>query len=896
MTEDQKKRIYPVVLIAIFLVLVASIVYVGYRQYLYQKARITREKYHELAAIADMKLEQVVAWRREWLQDNLLFLKNPFFCNAVSRFLSDPDSAALRGDIIMWLSLLRDYRTFHSIVIFDRNLSECMTLGVENTPVGKLTRNNVAKALRSGSTVISDLHYGDAVSRIHLDVMTPLSVNRGAGEERIGVVLVRVDPSHDLYPRIESWPTPSRSAESYLVRKEGNQVVFLNDLRHRKRTVLSVRLPLTARELPAVKAAQGYEGDFQGIDYRGVPVFSVARKVPESEWFLVAKVDTDEILDPLRREAWIVALGSVLLILLAGMGVGYIWRHEGTRYYKRLYQEEREHHVLAEHVERLSRLYHTQSHVNKAIVHCRESLELFDEVCRTIIEYGRFRMAWIGIVEQVGASMRPVAFSGHNEGYLEKVRVSTDSAPSGLGPSGKAVREARHVVCHDIDSDLSMKPWREEALRRGYRSSAAFPLFDGRGCVGALNVYASEADFFDGEIVELLDEIAADLSFALESLRTAATLKVSEKRFQQISELMTDFAYSCVREPGGEFAIDWLTGAVKEITGYSIEEIRERGCWGFLVTEEDVPVFTRNVTALTFGETGICEMRIRSKDGTIRWLHSFCMCVSEDHGTGIRRIIGACRDISDRKRVENELLTLNAELEQRVVERTADLESFSYTVSHDLRAPLRAISGFSEILLSEHAGSLAAEGRRLLNVINDNAGRMKQLIDDLLSFSRLGRAEINRFQVDMASLVRDVIDTLRDDMAGSEIAFHVGTLPGAVADIAMIRQVWVNLISNAVKFTLPKEAGLIEVGSFSSGDESVYFVRDTGVGFDMEYAHKLFGIFQRLHSTGEFEGTGIGLSIVQRIVTRHGGRVWAEGKPGDGATFYFSLPMSDPEE
>jgi len=263
---------------------------------------------------------------------------------------------------------------------------------------------------------------------------------------------------------------------------------------------------------------------------------------------------------------------------------------------------------------------------------------------------------------------------------------------------------------------------------------------------------------------------------------------------------------------------------------------------------------------------------------------------------GARRIIGACRDISDRKRVENDLLALNTELERRVAERTADLESFSYTVSHDLRAPLRAIRGFSEILLKEHEFSLDAEGRRLLNVINDNADRMKQLIDDLLSFCRVGREEIKRFQVDMASLVRDVIDTLRGDMAGSEIEFHVGTLPGAVADIAMIRQVWVNLLSNAMKFTLPKEAGFIEVGSFSGGDETVYFVKDTGVGFDMEYAHKLFGIFQRLHSSGEFEGTGIGLSIVQRIVTRHGGRVWAEGKPGEGATFYFSLPMSDPEE
>lgn len=888
--SSRKYPVYPMILIAIFLVLAASIAYGGYRHYLLHRERITREKYHELEAVAGMKCDQVVAWRRERLSDNLLFLENQLFTEAVARFFLHPSSASSREQIRRWLLPVSENRNFHSIVIFDEHLRERLTIGVENTPVGKMTRNQVAAAFRSGDRVVTDFHYGDAISRIHIDVIIPLVVHRGSVKSVVGMILVRVDPSHDLFPLIRSWPAPSSTAETYLVRREGDAVVFLNELRHRKGTALSLRLPLTSKGLPEVHAVLGHDGAFQGIDYRGMAVFSVIKKVPGSDWVLVAKVDADEIVAPVRLEARVVALLSVVLILLAGVSVGLIWRHERVRYYRRLYHEERAHHALSQHVERLNRLYHTQSRVSQAIVHCREQRELFGEVCRILVEDGGFRMAWIGLADGVGAPLIPAACAGHNDGYLEKVRVSTDTAPSGLGPSGRAVREGRHVVCHDIATDLSMQPWREEALKRGYRCSAAFPLFQGRDCVGTLNVYAAEADSFSGEIIRLLDEIAADVSFALVSLSTAATLSVSEKRFKQISELMTDFTYSCVRHSDECFKLDWMTGAVERITGYSPEDVCRQGCWRKLVVEEDLPIFDEKVTGLPPGTSGVCEVRIHCKDGNVRWLHSFCKCSEEEKDSAIHRLVGACRDITDRKRAENELVTLNAELEQRVQERTADLESFSYTVSHDLRAPLRAISGFCAILLDEHAGSLDSEGRRLLSAVRDNADRMKQLIDDLLSFSRVGRAEMNRFRVDMSELVRDVIDRLRADGRECVVQFSVGTLPAAIGDAAMIRQIWVNLLSNAMKFSRRRKDALVEVGAFSDTAETVYFVKDNGIGLDMEYAHKLFGIFQRFHSTNEFEGTGVGLAIVKLIVERHGGRVWAEGVPGEGATFYFTLP------
>jgi light-regulated signal transduction histidine kinase (bacteriophytochrome) len=235
---------------------------------------------------------------------------------------------------------------------------------------------------------------------------------------------------------------------------------------------------------------------------------------------------------------------------------------------------------------------------------------------------------------------------------------------------------------------------------------------------------------------------------------------------------------------------------------------------------------------------------------------------------------------------------VEAALRKNSVELAAankELEAFSYSVSHDLRTPLRAIDGFSHILLEDYNDKLDEEGKRLLNVVRDNTSRMGQLIDDILQFSRAGRLEMNFHEIDMDSMAREVYEELRP-AAGHEPHVEIARLPSAMGDRAMMRQVWVNLLSNAIKFTSVTEGARIEVSGFVEGDETVYVVKDNGAGFDMQYVGNLFGVFQRLHGVNEFEGTGIGLAMVKRIVNRHGGRVWAEGKINEGATFYFALP------
>ncbi|HET9404825.1 MAG TPA: ATP-binding protein [Burkholderiales bacterium] len=259
-------------------------------------------------------------------------------------------------------------------------------------------------------------------------------------------------------------------------------------------------------------------------------------------------------------------------------------------------------------------------------------------------------------------------------------------------------------------------------------------------------------------------------------------------------------------------------------------------------------------------------------------------------------------EMAERQHADAELRKLNEELEQRVADRTRELtaankemEGFSYSVSHDLRTPLRAIDGYSRILQEDYAGKLDDEGRRLLGVIRDNSQKMGQLIDDLLAFARLGRKALAISEIDMKRMAEETLGEVTS--GGQAPALMLGMLPPAHGDPSLVKQVWANLLANAVKFSSKREQPRLEVGGYSDGEHNVYCVKDNGAGFDMRYYAKLFGVFQRLHRFEEFSGTGVGLAIVQRVVVRHGGRVWAEGKVGEGAAFYFSLPKGrQPEE
>jgi PAS domain S-box-containing protein len=380
-------------------------------------------------------------------------------------------------------------------------------------------------------------------------------------------------------------------------------------------------------------------------------------------------------------------------------------------------------------------------------------------------------------------------------------------------------------------------------------------------------------------------------------------LRKSEARFRMLVEEVKDYAIYMLDSQGR--VATWNAGA-EHLEGYRAEEIIGKN-FSIFFTPEDVEGGVPSEALRRAAEEGHAHnegWRAR-KDGSRFWTQGIITALRDESG----RLYGfskVAHDMTAQKKAEAEVRQLNAELEQRVIERTAELqavnkelEAFSYSVSHNLRTPVRHINAFVEMLEQSSADRLDAESRRKLETIAGAAQQMGKLIDDLLEFSRLGRAKLRKTTVNLAELVRAAQQDLRREMEGRPIEWIVGDLPEVSGDPSLLRQVLVNLISNALKYTRTRQPARIEIGCLDVEKEVVFidtkkafvfYIRDNGVGFNMEYAHKLFGAFQRLHRPAEFEGTGVGLAIVRRIIQRHEGRTWAEGEVDAGATFFFSLP------
>jgi len=532
----------------------------------------------ELSTISNLKVSQVSKWYSSHLDHVEYFYSSPLLANCLKAYMQNPSDIELRSKIVRVL-LSRQQRFHYSrVLLFDDEQNLVCSVPDENEWVGNIAKRFISETMRNGKVMVSDLHVSAVVKDyVNMDFFVPVfSDISDCGSKPEGVLMMEVDPREFIFPLIQSWPTVSMTAETLLVRQESNEVVFLNDLRHQKIKALQLRIPMKGHEqVPAVMAVMGREGIVEGLDYRGVPVLSYVNRIPATPWFLVTKMDIDEIYAPLRKQELTTLILVIALILATALGVGFLWKR-----------------------------------------------------------------------------------------------------------------------------------------------------------------------------------------------RYAKLLNISREELEQ--------------------------------------HVAER-----------------------------------------------------------------TKELADANR---------------------ELETFSYSVSHDLKSPLRAIDGFATLLEQDYSNKLDDEGKRLLRVIRSGAMAMSQLINDLLEFSMLNRKPLVKTNIDMNKLVRDIWAGFEGDLKGRNISIDIDDLPEISGDMAMIREVVVNLLGNSLKFTSHKKDAVIKVGAVGEKNEIVFSVRDDGVGFDMTYKDKLFAVFQRLHGKDEFEGTGIGLALVQRIIHRHGGRVWAESKVGEGAVFYFSLP------
>jgi PAS domain S-box-containing protein len=375
-------------------------------------------------------------------------------------------------------------------------------------------------------------------------------------------------------------------------------------------------------------------------------------------------------------------------------------------------------------------------------------------------------------------------------------------------------------------------------------------------------------------------------------------IRKSEERYRKLLESVTGYTFTVKIQDGRPVSTEHSVNC-QAVTGYTAEEYKENNLlWLEMVCEEDKEIVKDQVNFLLSGYKANLppiEHRITHKDGTIRWVKNTVVPRYDEQGKMIS-YDGLVSDITERKLAEIKINQLNEELQRHVVQlenANRELEAFSYSVSHGLRTPLTSISGYSNMLLKRHSALISGECNQYIVVIKNNAQKMEKLIDDLLTRSYLGWKPIKETEINVNELVNEILEELKPMTSDRNVRFNVRELPTAFADRAMLHQVFTNYLANAVKYTSTRENAVIDIDGWSDLRENIYYVRDNGIGFEIKDAENIFGIFQRLHQQPEFKGTGVGLSIVQRIIQRHGGRVWAEGEPGRGSAFYFSLPIKE---
>jgi len=545
-----------------------------------------------------------------------------------------------------------------------------------------------------------------------------------------------------------------------------------------------------------------------------------------------------------------------------------------------------------ERIRQLNRLYSVSTEVSQATVHIRERDELFRRICQIAIEQGRFLMAWVGVVDPATSLVKPVAHAGLEDGYLKDVRISVADEPSGQGPVGTALRDGRQFVCDDTETDPRFAPWREEALRRGYRSVGSFPLSVHGRPIAALNLYASEPGLFADENLALLDKLAADVSFALESMEMAESRRLAVDERNQFFALSLDML--CIAGIEGQIRV--LNPAWERTLGFTGLELRSRPMLDF-VHRDDCSRALAAVQMLRSGaELDAVEIRVCAKDGSYKWLTFNAASVPRQ---GL--IFVAAHDVTDRKRLEEQLREQNLALGEtnRRVEAANRMKSeFLANMSHELRSPLNGIIGFSELLHDGRLGPVSDRQQEILGRVLTSAKHLLQLINDVLDLSKVeaGRLEFHPESISSSKVILEVtgilggLATAKRIQIETQIEPEVATL---VTDPGRLKQVLYNYVSNALKFT--GEGGRVCVNLRAEGaSEFRLEVSDTGVGIPQQDLGKLFIEFQQLDSgkAKRFQGTGLGLALTKRIVEAQGGRVGVESTPGVGSSFFAVLPRA----
>jgi PAS domain S-box-containing protein len=886
-------------LAGVFLLLAGTLTLGGYFYLSDRQAEARAEAHRELRAIADLKLGQIKHWREERLSDARFFSRARFVAQDVQRFLKDPNSEAARAAVLHWMDLLKGGERYAAVIVYDAHYERRLAVPEGASDTLTPTPELLEQAVRERRVVFGPLHRHATNAAVYMDIAFPVFENADfqAGAP-LAAVQLELDARQFLFPLIQSWPTPSKTAETLLIRREGNEVVFLNDLRYRPGAALRLRLPLASPALPGAKVLRGHTGVMEGTDYRGVPVVAAGRLVPGTDWAMVAKIDRAEVYAPLRQQTFAALTVLGALLLAAAALVALLWRQQSAQF---LECELAERKVHEQAMERMNRLYAALSQVNQAVVRSGSRDELMRQICQALVKFGGFQMAWLGWVDPNTRRVVPVAQHGDN-GYLQRIEVYSDDRPEGHGPVGIAIREGRPCVCNDFLADPRMGPWRDAGAEAGWHSLAAFPIREENSIRGALVVYANQTSFFGAQERALLEEAASDVSFGLDTLLNQERRQRAEDQLR-LAAAALESAANAIVITNRQGTIEWVNAAFERLTGYGTAEALGQTP-RLLRSDRQPPDFFKGMwQTILAGQVWHGELVNKRKDGSFYDEEMTVTPVRNARGE-TTHFVAIKQDISGRKQAEealrqarDALARANAELEQKVARRTAELAeansnltNFAHSAAHDLRAPLRSIRNFSGMVLDECGAGIGEDGRSMLQRVMTAGEQMAALLEDLLDYSRISQADLNLQPVSLQAAVGETLKLLDADIrAKSAVVTAAGPLPEVDGHSATILLLINNLVSNALKFMAPGVQPQVRLWAERRDNYIRLWVQDNGIGIAPEFLEKIFAPFQRLHGKGAYPGTGLGLAIVRKAAERMGGRAGVESEPGKGSRFWLEL-------
>ncbi len=547
-----------------------------------------------------------------------------------------------------------------------------------------------------------------------------------------------------------------------------------------------------------------------------------------------------------------------------------------------------------------------QNQALRALSECNEFVgtaeseeALYTRVCQVIVHRGGYRFAWIGLVNEGSPPyLEPAAWYGFGESYLRGIQITLDDAPTGRGPAARAVRQGKSQTVSDVSVDPDFAPWRERALHHGYRSLIALPILLQGQAIGALCVYSEQPNAFGSPAAEMLDKLVTNLAVGIERLRAQAARDHAERerrqaegRFRMLAEV-SPVGVVCAAADGSCL---YMNDRACQILGWPRNELLGHG-WKRFVHEEDRIRLLQEREAWLGAPVMEAEFRFLRATGEVAWI-GLHLAVGQRPEAQRSLFVGTLTDVTARRRAEEALEQVTRNLEKMVIERTRqfenalqELESFNHSLAHDIRAPLRRVVAYCELLKLRCGPQLPEQAQNYVDLIRSNAAHLDRLVEDLLNLARVRTHPLRCREVDLSELCARILRSLQESQPDRQVESIIARGVKVWADPNLIEVALANLLGNAWKYTNMRAAARIEFGVDSSEAGPVYFVRDNGCGFEARLGEELFKPFTRLPGSEVFEGTGIGLATVQRVVARHGGRVWAVGSPGSGATFYFTLP------